>query len=155
MPLPPTTKKKTQMTFLILLWSFSSLTLFVMYIFKGCVQHEESVSHMGSKVLFLVEEGTEIWKDENLIKSFFLLVTVIAGSVVFKLWPITFLHDNNKSTRSNFFFVLQNKWNFSILTYLYLFTVKYFILVPCSVKCCCFSNQLDINIWTETIFSSF
>ena len=68
---------------------------------------------MGSKVLFLVEEGTEIWKDENLIKSFFLLVTVIAGSVVFKLWPITFLHDNNKSTGSNFFLFCKTSEIFS------------------------------------------
>lgn len=103
MPLPPTTKKKTQMTFLILLWSFSSLTFFAMYIFKGFIQYKESVSHMGSKGLFLVEEGTEIWKDDNLIKSYFLLVALVAGSVLFKLWPITFLHDNNKSARSNSF----------------------------------------------------
>lgn len=57
---------------------------------------------MGSKGLFLVEEGTEIWKDDNLIKSYFLLVALVAASVPLKLWPITFLHDN-KSARSNSF----------------------------------------------------
>lgn len=40
---------------------------------------------MGSQGLFLVEEGIEIWKDDDLIKSYFLLV---APSVPFKLWPI-------------------------------------------------------------------
>lgn len=50
------TKNKTQMTFLKRLWSFSSLTFFAMYIIKGSIQHEESVSHMRSKGCSWVEE---------------------------------------------------------------------------------------------------
>ena len=37
-----------------------------------------------------VDEGTEIWKDDNLIKSYFPSFAVDAGWEVFQLWPLLF-----------------------------------------------------------------